>query len=117
MRTETNVQTGKVTQHEDAPLPTFTPEEIESSRIRSITDKANAYVLSKYSELKQRKYMSIAISLDDKQYRLNITLSQTELDLLQEIRDVNAWIASVRDTENAAIADGVTLAEEMTFPV
>jgi hypothetical protein len=88
----------------------------EENRKADIKQKADSHVIAKYSELKQRKYLSIAAMLDDKENRLKIPLVQAELDLLQEIRDVNAWITSVRDVENAAIADGVTLAEDMVLP-
>lgn len=96
-----------------------TPDEaatrIESERVNAITDKANAHVLSKYSELKQRKYMSTAIALDDKQYRLGLTLTGDELALLQEIRNVNTWITSVRDVENTAI-ENKTPSDNVIFP-
>ena len=87
------------------------PEEIELARTNSITAYANDYVISRYSELKQRKYLSIAVALDDKETRLNLILTADELALLQTIRDVNAWITSVRTVENTAIANGTLLAD------
>ena len=35
MRTETNLETGEVTEHEDAPLPKFSAEEIKAQKIRT----------------------------------------------------------------------------------
>jgi hypothetical protein len=93
----------------------WTSEYGEYKRKIDITDKANAHVLAKYSELKQRKLLSTATALQDKQIQ-GITLTAEEEATLQMIRDANAWITLVRDMENAAIADGVTLAENLVFP-
>jgi len=109
MRTETNLQTGGVTTHQDATLTVFSDQEIEAKRVKDITDKANTHVLNEYSELKQRKLMSIAISLHDKKNELGLTLTQAELDMLQTIRNVNDWITAVRVIENTAIKDGTSV--------
>lgn len=107
----------EITQAEADALRAPTAAEIEAKRKSDITDKANSHILSKYSELKQRKYLSIVAALDDKELRQSVVLTDAELALLQEVRDVNEWITSVRVIENAAIADGATLAENMVLPV
>ena len=86
---------------------------LEEKRKTDITDKANTHVINSYSELKQRKMLSIATSLQDKQIQ-GLALSVDEEILLQSVRDANTWISSVRDVENTAISDGA-LADDVTF--
>lgn len=88
----------------------------EDMRVKSITDKANAHVLTKYSELKQRKLLSIQAKLNKKEVKGGV-LDASELALEVLCEEVEVWISSVRDVENAAIADGVTLADDVVFPI
>ena len=106
----------EITQAEADALRAPTTEQIELDRTNSITAHANAYVISRYSELKQRKYLSISAALDDKEFRQGLMLTADELALLQTIRDVNTWITSVRTVENTAIANG-TLFADVVWPV
>jgi hypothetical protein len=88
--------------------------DIEAQRQLGITSKATQIIEAKYSSLKQRKLMSIAIALQDKQIQ-GLTLTTEEEALLQTNRDVNTWITSVRDIENTAITDG-TLLDDIVWP-
>lgn len=106
----------EITQLEADAIRAPSPEEAEVIRVNEIINKSNLHVLAKYSELKQRKLLSMAVAIQDRQQQ-GITLTSNEEATLQMIRDVNTWITSVRDVENAAIADGVTLAENMVLPV
>lgn len=84
----------------------------EAIRVKSITDKADAHVLANYSELKQRKLLSIAVALIDK--RDSTVLSTAEDALLQDVRDVNTQITAWRVIENNAIANGDAIGD-VTF--
>ena len=83
---------------------TFTQDELS----QAITNKATEIIESKYSALKQRKMLSIAIALQDKQLD-GLTLSDEELALKQANKDANTWIASIRDIENEAIANNTAI--------
>jgi len=88
----------------------------EEKRKADITSKADAYILSAYCETKQRKLISLATALIDKSAVQGINLDVNEQALLQQTRDIDAWISSVRDAENAAQADGITIADDVIFP-
>ena len=83
---------------------------LEEQRKQSITDRATELIENKYSPLKQRKLLSIAVALQDK--KLNgLTLTEWEEAQLQINRDVNAWIGDIRSVENVAIAQGTALVD------
>lgn len=88
---------------------------IESVRLQAITDKATSLIEGKYPPLKQRKLSSVAISLIDKQQMQGITLTAAEVATLQSVRDVDAWITSIRDVENTAQANG-TQPDDIVWP-
>ena len=75
-----------------------------------ITEYADKLILSKYSELKQRKLMSIAIMLQDKQLSGEV-LTTEELAMQDNTRLVNQWISGVRVIENTSIAAGIGVDE------
>lgn len=75
----------------------------------AITAEATRLIEERYSPLKQRKLMSIAIALQDKQLR-SIILSSGEEEMLQVTRDANEWITAIRVIENIAIANSILLA-------
>ena len=79
----------------------------------AVTAKADETILTLYSELKQRKLMSIAIALQDKHMN-NPPLTVDEEALLQMVRDTNAWITSIRTIENTAITNN-TLLEDIVW--
>jgi len=81
----------------------------------AITAEATRIIEAAYSPLKQRKLMSMALALQDKQLQ-GQTLTAAEDANLQLIRDVNAWITGIRAAENAAIAAGTPWAE-VVWPV
>lgn len=78
---------------------------LEQERIQSITDRATEIIESAYSPLKQRKLLSIAVSIQDKQLQGGI-LSASEKAMLQSNRDANSWIAGIRTIENTEIENG-----------
>lgn len=82
--------------------------ELEVQRKADVTVKATSVIEALYSPLKQRKLMSIAIALQDKQLQGG-TLTTKEEALIQNTRDANTWITSIRTIENTAIADGTLL--------
>jgi len=75
---------------------------------KAITEKATEVIESEYSPLKQRKLMSISISLQDKLIE-GQTLTAEEETIRQSCRDVNVWITAIRTIENTAITNGTTL--------
>jgi len=83
-------------------------DKLENDRKFAITEKATSIIEAKYSPLKQRKMMSIAIALQDKQLQ-GLTLTSDEEALLQFNRDVNIWITSIRTIENIAIEDNIAI--------
>ena len=86
----------------------------EEKRKADITAKADAEVLSRYSEKKQRKFLSITSKLMDKKLIRSQPLTAEEEALLQSIRDVDDEITAIRTIENTAIANG-TPADEVVF--
>ena len=76
----------------------------------SITVEATRIIEAQYSPLKQRKLLSIAVALQDKQIR-GLTLTTEEEMLLQTNRDINDWITSIRVIENLSIYNNVLLAD------
>lgn len=87
----------------------FTATEIEDTRVLDITAKATELIEVKYSPLKQRKMLSIAVALQDKILQSE-TLTADEEALMQNNRDANVWITTIRTIENVAITDGTLLA-------
>lgn len=84
--------------------PEFTPEQIESQRQATITNYATQIIEKLYPPLAQRKMMSTAIAIQDKRLE-GIPLTVEEQTKMQQIRDINAWITTVRTIENMAIAN------------
>jgi len=103
------LETATIAEYVAPPPPTA--QEIAAT----ITAKATSIIEAEYSPLKQRKLMSIAISIQDKQLQ-GETLSVYEEVALQSVRDSNSWISSIRTTENTAIANG-TLLEDINWGV
>ena len=66
----------------------------------AIISKATSIIEAKYSPLKQRKMMSISISL--------LSVCQA---LTQDLIDANTWITAIRTIENTAITNGTLLAD------
>ena len=95
--------------------PEFTQAELDAQLVAEIEAAATQWIESVYSPLKQRKLMSVAIALQDKLLQ-SIVLTVAEEAALQETRDVNVWIKSVRDVENAAQA-ALTPLDQIVFPV
>ena len=95
--------------------PEFTQTELDEQLVLSIESAATQWIESVYSPLKQRKLMSVAIALQDKQIQ-GIILSTDEEAMLQYTRDVNTWITSVRIVENSATA-ALTPLDQIVFPV
>jgi hypothetical protein len=105
----------EITQSEADVLRAPTAEDIEAKRVQDIIDKADKIILGKYSEKKQRKLLAISAKLSYKEFKLGIPLTQEENDLLGSINLIDEWIASVRDVENAGVADGSNV-EDLVFP-
>lgn len=93
----------------NTPEPEFTSEEIEAQRLSDITSEATRIIEATYSPLKQRKMMSIAITLLDKRGLKPLTTSEEAL--MQEVRDSNDWIADIRDKENEAQNNGTLVGD------
>lgn len=86
----------------------------EEKRKADIIAKADAEVLARYSEKKQRKFLSITSKLMDKKLIRSQPLTPEEEAMLQSIRDVDAEITAIREIENTAITLG-TPADEVVF--
>ena len=82
-----------------------------AERSNAIKAKADEIIETAYSPLKQRKLISITVSLKDKRDDLGIPLTIVEEEQLQKNRDINAWITAIRTIENIAIANGTALDE------
>ena len=85
----------------------------EEKRKADITAKATAHIESQYSPLSQRKLMSVAVALLDKQIQGGTLISE-ELAALQNVRDINAQITNIRALENTAINNN-TPVDEVVF--
>jgi len=100
----------------DAKAAALAVSGVEDKRLADIKNAADAYVLSVYDDLEQRKLLSISADCTD---QLNLGLiTQAEYAGLIElipVREANVWIKSVRDIETAAKAAG-TLPENIVWP-
>ena len=94
---------------ENIKTPSDVLKEAEEIRLTSITVKATNLIEATYSPLKQRKLSSVAVSLLDK--KISGALTDEEETLLQECRNVNIWIGSIRVIENNAITNAIPLVD------